>query len=158
MATLSVGGQLVATNDTLSNGVQDNITRLGTVTSGTLGVVAKGTVTESGGTPTGAVLELSSNSNGHYCKYADGTLICTIQDITSSSGSTITWTFPHSFKSSTEPSVIGTSGDSTSRVDVGGGGGSISNTSWGFFCYSLDNNVPARSTSNQNLSAIGRWY
>jgi hypothetical protein len=36
MATLSVGGQLVATNDTLSNGVQDNITRLGTVTAGTL--------------------------------------------------------------------------------------------------------------------------
>jgi hypothetical protein len=36
MATLSVGGQLVATNDTLSNGVQDNITRLGTVTTGTM--------------------------------------------------------------------------------------------------------------------------
>jgi len=36
MATLSVGGQLVATNDTLSNGVQDNITRLGTVTAGTI--------------------------------------------------------------------------------------------------------------------------
>jgi len=35
MATLSVGGSLVTTNDTLSNGVQDNITRLGTVTSGT---------------------------------------------------------------------------------------------------------------------------
>ena len=29
MATLSVGGSLVTTNDTLSNGVQDNITRLG---------------------------------------------------------------------------------------------------------------------------------
>ena len=35
MATLSVGGQLVATNNTLSNAVQDNITRLGTITSGT---------------------------------------------------------------------------------------------------------------------------
>lgn len=35
MATLSVGGQLVATNDTLSNAVQDNITRLGTITSAT---------------------------------------------------------------------------------------------------------------------------
>ena len=34
MATLSVGGSLVTTNDTLSNGVQDNITRLGTVTAG----------------------------------------------------------------------------------------------------------------------------
>ena len=36
MATLSVGGQLVSTNDTLSNGVQDNITRLGAVTAGNL--------------------------------------------------------------------------------------------------------------------------
>ena len=36
MATLSVGGQLVATNDTLSNSVQDNITRLGTVTTGNI--------------------------------------------------------------------------------------------------------------------------
>ena len=34
MATLSVGGSLVTTNDTLSNGVQDNITRLGTITTG----------------------------------------------------------------------------------------------------------------------------
>jgi len=37
MATLSVGGSLVTTNDTLSNGVQDNITRLGTVASGAIG-------------------------------------------------------------------------------------------------------------------------
>ena len=52
MATLSVGGQLVATNDTLSNAVQDNITRLGTITSGGAGIndtvkIASGDITQS---------------------------------------------------------------------------------------------------------------
>lgn len=36
-----------------------------------------GTVSQSGGVPTGAIIERGSNSNGEYVKYADGTLICT---------------------------------------------------------------------------------
>lgn len=36
-----------------------------------------GTVAQSGGMPTGAIIESGSNSNGKYIKYADGTLICT---------------------------------------------------------------------------------
>lgn len=35
-----------------------------------------GTVTQSGGVPTGAIIESGSNSNGSYTKYADGTMIC----------------------------------------------------------------------------------
>lgn len=35
-----------------------------------------GTVSESSGTPTGAIIERGSNANGEYVKYADGTLIC----------------------------------------------------------------------------------
>ena len=35
-----------------------------------------GTVTQSGGVPTGAVFEYGSNANGSYIKYADGTMIC----------------------------------------------------------------------------------
>lgn len=35
-----------------------------------------GTVSQSGGTPTGAILERGSNANGEYLKFADGTLIC----------------------------------------------------------------------------------
>lgn len=35
-----------------------------------------GTVSQSGGVPTGAIIESGSNSNGHYIKYADGTMIC----------------------------------------------------------------------------------
>lgn len=35
-----------------------------------------GTVSQSGGTPTGAILEKGSNANGEYVRFADGTQIC----------------------------------------------------------------------------------
>lgn len=35
-----------------------------------------GSVSQSGGVPTGAIIEKGSNSNGEYTKFADGTLIC----------------------------------------------------------------------------------
>ncbi|EKD22479.1 MAG: hypothetical protein ACD_85C00011G0003, partial [uncultured bacterium] len=35
-----------------------------------------GTVSQSAGVPTGAVIEQGSNANGEYCRYADGTQIC----------------------------------------------------------------------------------
>jgi hypothetical protein len=49
-----------------------------------------GTVTQSSGVPTGAIIERGSNANGEFVKYADGTLICTVtgesQTTTGSSG------------------------------------------------------------------------
>lgn len=36
-----------------------------------------GTVSQSGGTPTGSVIERGSNANGEYVRFADGTQICT---------------------------------------------------------------------------------
>jgi hypothetical protein len=36
-----------------------------------------GTVSQSGGTPTGAIIERGSNANGEYVRFADGTQICT---------------------------------------------------------------------------------
>jgi len=35
-----------------------------------------GTVSQSGGVPTGSIIESGSNTNGSYTKYADGTMIC----------------------------------------------------------------------------------
>ena len=40
-----------------------------------------GTVSQSGGVPTGAVIEAGSNANGNYTKYADGTMICSYLDL-----------------------------------------------------------------------------
>ena len=39
-----------------------------------------GTVSESGGVPTGAIIERGSNANGEFVKFADGTMICTMSD------------------------------------------------------------------------------
>jgi hypothetical protein len=36
-----------------------------------------GTVSQSGGVPTGAIIERGSNANGEFVKFADGTMICT---------------------------------------------------------------------------------
>lgn len=59
-----------------------------------------GTVAQTGGTPTGALIETGSNSNGRYVRFADGTQICfgTVQlDNATTSRCSGTWTFPAAF-------------------------------------------------------------
>lgn len=67
-----------------------------------------GAVSHTGGVPTGAIIERGSNANGNYIRFADGTQICTRNDI-SVSGITnaigalfrppavTTWVFPSAF-------------------------------------------------------------
>lgn len=53
-----------------------------------------GTVSQSGGTPTGAVIERGSNANGEYVKFADGTMICTREcamDVTLTGNQFFSW-------------------------------------------------------------------
>lgn len=67
-----------------------------------------GTVSQSGGVPTGTIVERGSNANGEYAKFADGTMICTLVvasqsvAVTSAYGTLFTgnppsWTFPVAF-------------------------------------------------------------
>lgn len=59
-----------------------------------------GTVSQSGGTPTGAVIQRGSNSNGTFTRFADGTQICTTQlRLLTISGNVLyrDWTFPAQF-------------------------------------------------------------
>jgi hypothetical protein len=69
-----------------------------------------GTVSQTGGLPTGALIERASNANGDYVRWADGTQICVsptfTADVTTTAGSgfrsaTQTWTFPAAFSSTT---------------------------------------------------------
>lgn len=59
-----------------------------------------GPVGETGGAPSGAVIERGSNSNGNYTRFADGTQICTAS-LTLTRGANgycgVTWTYPASF-------------------------------------------------------------
>jgi hypothetical protein len=76
-----------------------------------------GTVSQSGGIPTGAIIEFGSNSNGKFTKYADGTLICwyygsTGYAINSASGTgvfnsaLVALTFPFPFSSNSVVPVV----------------------------------------------------
>ena len=121
------------------------------------GLMAVGSVSESSGTPTGHIIEEGSNSNGIYTKYADGTMICRIQAIDSSSSTTIDWTYPIAFAD--QPTPAGSSEDYEDRIITSGTTDAISTTTWSFHAH-----VPnasghiERSSSKHNLMAIGRWF
>lgn len=117
-----------------------------------------GAVSQSGGVPTGAIIEAGSNSNGSYIRFADGTQICRGQiasrsvAITTVAGSlffssTQTGTFAATFASldfvSSNESV-GIPGQTTST---------LSTISWLVFAGSS-----GTFTSHASFLAVGRWY
>lgn len=78
-----------------------------------------GTVSKSGGVPTGAIIERGSNANGEYVRFADGTQICWLRESVAGAptvgfgsifrSQTITWTFPAAFASAPSVSVASNS-------------------------------------------------
>lgn len=122
-----------------------------------------GTVSQSGGVPTGAIIERGSNVNGEYVKYADGTLICTHSfNITTSTGfsnvfgtssgfsyRTIAyWVFPAIFI--TNPSISTMTQGVIAPVECTG----LSTTQTGIVPYTTNNNTTVLSI----CTAIGRWF
>ena len=110
-----------------------------------------GTVSESGGTPTGAIVQTATNADGTYVRFADGTQICW-GGITSSNAGQVTWTFPAAFVST--PRVQGTAlATGNGRIVVYSAAGT---TSADFGVYSTANAlVDGIFTS---VMAVGRWY
>lgn len=73
-----------------------------------------GTVSQSGGVPTGSVIQRGTNANGEFVKFADGTLICTYTfPLVTAANMTIpgqlhnfgTWTFPAAFLTGIKPTI-----------------------------------------------------
>ena len=66
-----------------------------------------GTVSQSGGVPTGAIIERGSNANGEYVRYADGTQICTyaisVGPWLANSAASAVWIFPAAFSAIPRP-------------------------------------------------------
>lgn len=109
-----------------------------------------GTVSQSGGTPTGAVVEKGSNANGQYVRFADGTQICDFR-ATSSSAGAVTWTFPAAFIAI--PQVVGTANQDIARMVTTSVG---TTTAVNFSLWNIVNvRVDAVAVS---LIAIGRWF
>lgn len=119
-----------------------------------------GVVSESGGTPSGAVIERGSNANGDYVRFADGTQICaTALDpvgCTSTEGAlfaspNVDWTFPIAFASGTIPAISG-NGGATDRFL---GCDTPTDTQAVVKVLSATSDANALSAS---VTAIGRWF
>lgn len=155
----SVGRDIIGKNT-----IADILTYLGLRTAAKADVV--GTVSQSGGVPTGAIIERGSNSNGEYTKFADGTLICwftrSVESITSNpSGGTTNlyfstesvFTFPATFVG-TRPAVVPSAPLSTGGASSWPSirGSSLTGTS-----LALISNVQ-NAAAYLGYTAVGRWF
>lgn len=125
-----------------------------------------GTVSQSSGVPTGAIIERGSNANGDYVKYADGTMICSLFTTTSNQAinnayaslfqGTRAWNFPATFSNDLVSCTCGCFkwGTSASWSTIAQLPSSSSVSLRGI-------DVSSRPTGTQvviSATAIGRWY
>lgn len=109
-----------------------------------------GTVSQSGGTPTGAVIERGSSANGEYVRFADGTQICT-HAMAASATAAATWTFPAAFAAA--PVVTGSAQATVlSAVCLD----AVPTTTAATF--SARDKTDARRADTCRLMAVGRWF
>lgn len=121
-----------------------------------------GSVSQTGGVPTGAIIETGSNANGRYTKYADGTMICYFNQAQSMAATTAagsmfyaasTWTFPAAFSS--PPTYSNVASRAGGVCFSSGYVANPTNTSAGFTVFDF---ISATNTYNIQHFAIGRWY
>lgn len=137
-------------------------------TGNTTGMAAKlagagilGTVSQTGGVPTGTVYEKVVSSNGEATKFADGRLICTgpIADFTVAAGATATVSpagvFPVLFADTNY--TYQAFGTPQSSFDVYGYTGTNSKLNWSATAV-YRNGQTAQTIGSGRYLAIGRWY
>jgi hypothetical protein len=114
-----------------------------------------GTVSQSSGVPTGAIIESGSNANGAYVKYADGTMICYMSNQTTPVANTLTsstHSFPSTFSAApilscaVDTSVLGTTVTAMTARSA---------TTTQYSQTILRSNTTATGLS---VIAIGRWF
>ncbi|MBP0484487.1 DUF2793 domain-containing protein [Sagittula salina] len=118
-----------------------------------------GTVGQSGGTPTGAVIERGAGAGGDWVRFADGTQICWSPQFTVSvstaagalfRSSVTTWTYPRAF--SNVPALTpGRQNATTTHWTVAG----AATTTTGEVCGFSFQSTTGRAVS---LVAVGRWF
>lgn len=123
-----------------------------------------GAVSQSGGVPTGAVIERGANANGSYVRWADGTQICTLKrDVSLAINlaylggfrcTTQTWVFPAPFEGGTDTVLSGSALDGTGFSVIFEGATGASQTGWNVTAITTQT-AASRSVT---LSATGRWF
>ncbi len=109
-----------------------------------------GTVSLSGGVPTGAVIEAGTNGQGDYLRYADGTQVCRL-DFTINVNPT-TWTFPMAFATVSRLHVVATAGPASSVRTITTGTLATSNIL--VRCFDA---AGAAAVSDVSCIAFGKW-
>lgn len=129
-----------------------------------------GTVSQSSGIPTGAIIERGSNANGKYVRFADGTQICTHSATMTADSSryTVLWTYPASFiaaadfgsvQANIETAAWSVVADRQKLGLHGGiGGGGSANRTFSLEEINGENITVGATVSNCQLCAVGRWY
>lgn len=122
-----------------------------------------GTVSQTSGTPTGAVIETGTTANGRYTKFADGTMFCQLQGaavtLANASNLMCQWTYPAAFAAipTVQVNWVGTLGTARVINTVS----AYSRTTTGATCSALSQGAFIASDATNNyvdLMAIGRWY
>jgi hypothetical protein len=127
-----------------------------------------GTVSQSGGVPTGAIFERGSNSNGNYIKFADGTLktwqeVAHLDTAVDVAVGPIFRTpsfdcppYPHAFVA--RP-IIATDYRATNGVDFWGSSAGLGSATQAFYSYRFFNSrITPAAQLIVCISATGRWY
>lgn len=122
-----------------------------------------GTVSQSGGTPTGAIIETDSGPNGRYVKYADGTLECfRVVGLGGSLSLPVdsTWTFPEPFSSPPAVTGIVITDTGVSGLAAGMQCGVKSLPTSTAAVFSVDDFSGSYTTNSVFISqrATGRWF
>jgi len=120
-----------------------------------------GTVSQSGGVPTGSIIETGSNANGTFIKFADGTMICrgllsVTSAISTGSGSifygTTSFSFSTAFSSTPTCTVTGIRSAATIWVTA------YSTNTTGTNVYLFSPVSLASGAADVQYIAIGRWF
>jgi hypothetical protein len=129
-----------------------------------------GTVSQTSGVPTGAIIERGSNANGEFVRFADGTQVCTVSGVTFTFNSAdilaYTWTYPAAFSAqnasgSATFSVTGADYVGVVRASLGIVGQTTSVTSGAWNVYRTSGAasfVSGNEVRNVRLMAVGRWF
>lgn len=110
-----------------------------------------GSVSQNGGSPTGAIIEQDSNANGNYVKWADGTMICHRNSMGTVSGAAATWIFPAGFVSAPTVSAQPLGSAACFATIANRDAGSVE-------IHSFDHNGADTATPDVDLIATGRWF
>lgn len=120
-----------------------------------------GTVSQSGGVPTGAIIERGSNANGSYVRFADGTQICTVERLLSTNNNAGTSvTLPAVFINASFVCV----GSATTYLTASLGGSFVTEAFAGssstIVLKVLQHLVGSTADANQTVRAvaIGSWF